>query len=139
MPSAFPLLAAATTILALSAPAPARECRTWFKRSPPAPIPSPRGEYGLAYDSDRARTVLIRRRGQPRLHRRQQGTLGVGRPALAAGRVVSGVRAVRVETVEAFPSAYEAWGKPEQAVEWREGAGGRSGASRSRPGAGTGG
>ncbi len=47
------LLAAATPLIAQG------DCRTWFQRSAPAPLPSPRGEYGLAWDSDRARTVLF--------------------------------------------------------------------------------
>ncbi len=36
------------------------DCRAWFRRGTAgAPAPSPRGEYGLAYDSDRNSTVLF--------------------------------------------------------------------------------
>jgi hypothetical protein len=53
-PGALALLTTLATPAALAA-----DCRAWFRRSVPAPVPSPRGEYGLAFDSDRGRTVLF--------------------------------------------------------------------------------
>ncbi len=43
----------------VASPAIAGECRTWFQRTVSGSIPSPRGEYGMAFDSVRGRTVLF--------------------------------------------------------------------------------
>ncbi len=52
-------LAITGLVVLLSAPDALAECRAWFRRSAPAPVPSPRGEYGMAWDSDSGRTVLF--------------------------------------------------------------------------------
>jgi hypothetical protein len=50
---------ALAALLVAADAAQADECRRWFQRTVIGPSPSPRGEYGLAYDSDRACSVLF--------------------------------------------------------------------------------
>src|SRR5262245_57311654 len=49
----------ALSLVLVAVPALGCGCPVWIQRQPGPPLPAPRGEHGMAFDSARGRTVLV--------------------------------------------------------------------------------